>query len=47
MYSEREKILLILESHRNRRGREREGSIDRAPFRERSVLLCGYDVNLD
>lgn len=27
--------------------REREGSINRAPFRERSVLLCGYDVNLD
>lgn len=27
--------------------RERKRSIDRASFRERSVLLCGYDVNLD
>lgn len=41
MYSEGEKILLILETE------ERERGIDRAPFRERSVLLCGYDVNLD
>lgn len=42
MYSEREKILLILESHRNRRGRERGASTELLSESE----ACYYAVTM-